>query len=138
MILDELARHLQDNGIGTVGTNIFKSYSPNKPDSLLIIYETGGERPQDTFGSTNVAAWENPRIQIISRSTEYQFARNKAESAFRVLIGIANQTIKASSLDSGSFYLRVNAIQSPFRLGIDENSRNLVACNFAVMKTIST
>jgi hypothetical protein len=138
MILDELAKYLQDNGIGTVGTNIFKSYSPNKPDSALIIYETGGDRPQDTFGSTNVAAWENPRIQIVSRSTEYQTARNTAEDAYKTLIGIANQTIKANVADSGSFYLRVSAMQSPFRLGIDQNSRNLVACNFDVMKTLST
>lgn len=138
MILDELVRHLQDNGIGTIGTDIFKSYSPNKPDSVLIIYETGGDRPQDTFGSTNVAVWENPRIQIVSRSTEYQTARNTAESTFRILVDVTNQTIKASSLDTGSFYLRINAIQSPFRLGIDDNHRNLVVCNFDVMKTLST
>lgn len=138
MILDELARHLQDNGIGTVGTNIFKSYSPDAPNSILIIYETGGDRPQDTFCSTNSATWENPRIQIVTRSTEYQVARNKAEDAFRTLIEVTNQTIKASSLDAGSFYLRISSIQSPFRLGVDENSRNLVACNFDVMKTLST
>jgi hypothetical protein len=138
MLLDEVAKHLQLNSIGTVGTNIFKSYSPNLPDTLLCVYETGGFRPQDSFGSTCEAVWENPRIQIVSRSTDYEVARNKAEDAYRVLIRVTNEVLKASSSDAGTFYLRINAIQSPFRMGVDENSRNLVACNFDVMKSFST
>ena len=138
LLLDEVARHLQDDSVGTIGVNIFKSYSPNAPNTTLTVYETGGFRPQDTFGSTCEVAWENPSIQIVSRSTDYETARRTAENAYRSLISVTNETLKASSSDAGSFYLRIWAVQSPFRLGVDENERNLVACNFDVMKTLST
>lgn len=140
MLLDEVAKYLQDNGIGTVGTNIFKSYSPDAPNTLLIVYETGGFAPQDTFGNStcSFAVWENPTLQIVCRSTDYEIARNKAEDAFRALQSVTNEILKPSSSATGTFYLRISATQSPFRMGVDENARNLVACNFNVMKSLST
>jgi hypothetical protein len=138
MILDEVAKYLQTSGVGTVGTNIFKSYGTNLPDTSLCIYETGGFRPQDTLGSTCQAAWESPNIQIVSRSTDYKTARRTAENAYRALINVTNETLQTGTTDVGSFYLRIFAYQSPFRLGVDQNDRHLVACNFGVMKTFST
>ena len=138
MILDEIAKYLQTSGIGTIGTNIFKSYGTNLPNTALFIYETGGFRPQDVFGSTCQAVWENPTIQIVSRSTNYKTARRIGDNAYRALINVTNETLKASSSDVGSFYLRIFANQAPFRLGVDQNDRHLVACNFGVMKTFST
>jgi hypothetical protein len=138
MILDEVAEYLQTSGVGTIGTNIFKSYGTNLPNTSLFIYETGGFRPQDTFGSTCQAAWENPTIQIVSRSTNYETARRTGENAYRALINVVNETLKSSSSDVGSFYLRIFANQAPFRLGVDENDRHQIACNFGVMKTFST
>lgn len=140
MLLDEVAKYLADNGVGTVGADIFKSYSPDAPNAMLCVYEYGGSIPQDTFGNStcSYAVWENPSIQIVCRSTDYQIARNKCEDAFRLLHGVSNVVLKPSSSASGTFYLRINALQSPFRMGVDENARNLVVCNFRVMKSLST
>lgn len=137
MLLDELAQLIQDSGLATIGTNLFKSFMPDSPATAITVYETGGTLPQQTLGSTN-CAWEMPRVQIVCRSTDYQIARNKAEDIFGTMNGVVNQILKPSTGAAGCRYIRIEAVQSPFSLGQDANARLQVVCNYQVMKEVST
>lgn len=137
MVLDELAKYIQDHSIGTVGVDIFKSYQPSPDKNTTTLYEYGGTVPQFTFATT-AAVWENPRIQVVNRSTDYQKARNKAELVYRLFSNVVNQTIKQTTSSVGSFYLRITPLQSPYYVTIEKHETMVVACNYQVMKTLST
>lgn len=138
MMLDEIAKYLSDKGLVTVGVDLFKSFMPNDPFTVTTIYEYPGSRNQFTFGTTSAAAWERPRLQVVSRSTSYATARKKIESIYSALELVANQTLAPTSTAVGSLYIRIQPIQAPFTMGIDYHELMRVTCNFDVMKTLST
>jgi hypothetical protein len=138
LLLDEIGKLLADNGIGTINTDIFKSFMPDSPNTITTIYETAGSPPQDVMCPTVKVAWENPQIQITCRSTDYQTARNKAEDIYSLLITIANQVLLPSSSASGALYFRITALHSPHSIGQDENARLRVICNYDILKELST
>ena len=139
MILDEIGKLITDNTTSrVVGTNLFKSFEhPQAPDTSTFVLETQGVPPTRTFGSSD-PAFENPGIQIIDRSSDYQIARNSAETIFRILDRQANTTLLPAAGDDGAFYLSISAQQSPFPIGTDENDRHQISHNYLVNKELST
>lgn len=136
MLLDEIAKLLQDNSIATINTNLFKGAAPPTPDTCTTLYETAGISP--VFAMSTAPAYEKPGFQVINRSTNYKTARNKAETIYRRLIGTGNITLKPTSTATGTRYLNIEAMQQPFYIGPDENNRYLVACNYIAWKQLST
>ena len=139
MILDEVAKLITDNTTTRViGTSLFKSFSaPSAPITTTVVLETQGTPPTRVFGSS-APAFENPGIQIIDRSSDYQTARNSAELIYRLLQAQANTTLKPTTADSGTRYLTLEPQQSPFSIGQDENGYHQISCNYLVMKELST
>lgn len=137
MILKELGKYLQDNSLGTLGTNLFLGHMPATPATCACLYENSGMAPQWTFGSTT-PQWESPTVQVICRSTDYVTARNKADDIWRYLVNVANQTLLPAAGATGAYYLRVDALQSPFSVGPDENGNVVLSCNYLVRKRLST
>jgi hypothetical protein len=74
---------------------------------------------------------ERPRVQIVVRSTLYSTGREKINDAWKALEGLPGQTI------NGTRYLYAEAVQSPFVIGRDENSRVLLAFNLDVVKEVT-
>lgn len=136
MLLDEIAKLLQDNSIATVDTDLFKGAAPATPHTCTTLYETPGIAP--TFCMSTAPVFEQAGLQVISRSTNYKTARNKAESIYRRFIGTGNATLKPTSTATGTKYLNIEAVQTPFYLGIDDNKRHMVSCNYLVWKQLST
>jgi hypothetical protein len=102
------------------------------PDTLTSLYETPGTSPSRSFSTGGgVRTFENPSLQIICRSTDYQVARNNAEAAFTILDSVANSTTLSTG---GPRYVTISADQSPFSLGQDANRRWLISCNYSVAK----
>lgn len=114
----------------TVGTNLFLNFLPDEPATAAAIFETPGRAPDDTFGQA--AAIEMPRFQLVTRSsgdnTGPTIARANIDAAWLKLHGVANQTL------SGSTYLRISAVQSPFLLDRDPRGRVEFAANFEVLR----
>lgn len=106
-----------------LGTRTFLNYLPEQPNRAHSVTETGGLAPTHVFGSTS-AAWENARVQILTRSTSSVTARADIEAAFTILDGVQNQTV------NGSTFLRIAAVQSPFLVNRDERGRVIFSCNF--------
>lgn len=129
-VLDDVGAYLQTQGVGTLGTDLFLSALPDTPDAACVLYEYGGAPPQHTMGGT-AAKWEEPRIQAVARAATYSAARTKIGAIFTALHAVNNTTL------SGTLYLSIEAVQSPFFLERDQSDRVKMVCNFHVRKVLS-
>jgi hypothetical protein len=137
MLLDDIGYAVAEASTSlTLATNLFLSKLPsNAPDSAVAVYETGGAGPTWTLAST-APAWENPRVQVLVRSTAYEAGRSLAETLWRALDN-ATGTLGSSSAP-GAHYILIRALQSPAPLGEDANLRWLFSSNYQVQKLRST
>ena len=124
-LIEELATYLDSGSTKyALGTNLFMNDLPDIPATATAIFETGGVPPSRTFAPSTRAAWENQRVQVYCRSTSSVTARANMETAWALLDAVVNTTL------SGTTYLRVEAIQSPFLLNRDQAGRVAYAANF--------
>ena len=121
-LLDEVRDFLAGAGLGlTSGVNLWTAMQPDVPDVIVALYEYAGGSPTDTFAVPGV--YETQGLQVITRSDiaqtpgSYTAARTLARGAFAALEAVTNQTL------SGTRYLRIKPVQSPFSLGRDESQR---------------
>lgn len=134
MLLDEVGTYLQTEGIGTLGTDLFKGLLPDIPDACVALIETGGQASEHVLSSAvGAPAWEAPSFQVTCRAgrRDYSAARIKANDVFKLLDGLANITL------SSVRYLSISAIQAPFAMPRDEQERPLLIFNCAVKKDVS-
>jgi len=122
MLLEDIGNYLEQNGIGVLGTDIFLGQLPASPDNVVALFEYAGYPPWLKLSC------ERPGLQVRVRSTHYTTGRTKIEKVTQVLHGVTEQTI------NGVRYVIIQAEQSPFPLGRDENGRIEWAVNFTVMK----
>lgn len=118
MLLDEVADYLVAQGLGIVGTDIFKGMQPSEPDDCLTILEAGGGPPDLHW------AGDYPGFQILTRAVDYETARTQAEAAFGKLHGLSEAVLGARR------YLLIRAVQSPAYIGRDENGRPEISTNY--------
>ena len=134
MILDDFATYIAANStVFTVGVNLAKSINLDSapvPDTITSLYEQPGFSPVHVFSTGNPVdrAYSQPAVQTLSRSTSYQTARNHAEIVFNLLDGYSGSLPTAT----GTNYLSIVAVQSPFSIGRDKNDRFLISCNYEV------
>lgn len=126
MMLDDLSDYLSTSGLGTVT----RDYLPTTPDTVTVVYGTGGQAPTYTMRGTHVL--EQPRVQIVCRATSLEDAHENAKSVYELLGGLRNRTL------NGHLYHWVEPVQEPFLLGRDQNARFTVACNYDIKKDRST
>lgn len=131
-LLDEIGDYLSSQGVGTVGTTLFLGQMPDTPDAAVAVLEYGGVEPVRTMSSS--PAYERPRIQITARAATYPVARSKAQQAWNALDGIGNRNLGSP----GVRYVFIEALQSPFSIGSDQNGRARSAFNCQIMKQVSS
>ena len=134
MLLDDTATYLEANTTRlTVGVNLTKSFMHESPNTITTLYESAGVFPTHVFTtSTGTRLHENPGLQAVSRSTSYQTARNTAEDVFTILDNVAGVNLPTAT---GTFYVTIDAVQSPFLIDRDSNDRFRIGVNFTVSKT---
>lgn len=120
-VVDEIAQYLRSNGIVTV----YETTMPDVPDKAVAVYEYGGPAPEFNHDGQ---AWENPRIQCVSRAPTYPEARQQAQQVYNLLNGQTNVVI------NGGGYLSIKALQSPFPILPDNNQRDRVVINFEIAR----
>ena len=132
MTLDDLSDFLSTGGLGlTTGTNLFLGTLPDSPDRSAAIYETGGFFPVHAMSaSAGNAVVERPRVQIVTRATTYQGARQLMHNIFQRLDGVNNQTLGSTR------YLSILAVSSPAAMGTDASGRARIVQNFDVVKKL--
>ena len=122
MILDDLATHLQAQGVGTVSVDIFKGQLPDQPDNCVALFEYGGE------GMPLHWSGEFPSVQVRVRNKSYSTGRAKIEAVVTALHGLTEHIAGATR------YLLLQAKQSPASIGRDQNNRQEFVVNFSVIK----
>lgn len=124
-ILEVVGNFLEDNGFGTLGTDIFLGILPESPDACIGVFEYGGQTPMFTMGTAGIQV-DMPSLQIQVRATrdDYPTARDEAESARQLLAKVTNQTIE------GIRVLRIEPSSSIVPIGVDENHRPVISANF--------
>jgi len=123
-IESELAEHLEDQAIGTVGTDIFYSKMPADVDNCIGVLHTGGS------GASMAGPKRNLTFQIVVRNTNIDTAKAKANSIRQLLHADDSTNQTDYDLPSGSRVLTGFAIQEPYNLGQDENNRYEVVANY--------
>lgn len=126
----ELCEYLEDEGVGTVGTDIFAGSIPAGVASAIVLTLYPGDPPEHNLSTTG---WkiEIARLQLRVRNTSETTALSKAKSAADALSKIANQTIESVR------YRSVMLLQSPGLLYRDENNRPNYGFNIRAEKAPS-
>lgn len=112
--------------------NIFESFRPSEPDRCVSVYELTGKEPKRTLG--NNYAWEEPRLQIVSRASSddgWGVAEADARAIWNLLRVVVNQTI------NGVYYMVIKPQGNPAQQDLDANGRPSYITDFDVMKYFS-
>ena len=127
-LLAEIGQHLDDEGRGTQGTDIFLGDMPDSPANVITVYEYLGAEPTQCMGSSGTApSVEHPRIHVLVRNSTYNGAVTVADAVFDDLHWFKGTL-------SGVVYKLIQASQRPFSLGRDEDNNARLACNYRIMK----
>lgn len=118
-MIDELAQHIHNNGIGILGTSLFKGYLPPDPDTAIAVIDTGGLQP-DLDVPVN-----NPTFQVMIRSNLYTTGKSKLDS-----IMTAFHKKSAQLVPNGTHFYYIFAIAEGGHIGRDETGRDLFSINF--------
>jgi hypothetical protein len=135
MLLEDLGTFLQSNGLGTLAISLFLGSVPMDdprhptPDELIALIEVPGLPPVRTH---DTARYEQPMVQVLTRGEPhgYAAARHQAEDAWLLLDGLGNQAL------SGTFYLWIVAMQSPYFLHTDARNRPVILFNIRCAKAL--
>lgn len=112
MLVDALADYLEDEAHGTVATDIFVGFLPSSPDTLTVVYSTGGPPPDARLG------YDNPTFQVRTRGPNPRAAYDRAAAAYALLHGLHDITLGSTLL------IDCIALQSsPVSIGRDEDGR---------------
>ena len=133
MMLEDIGRYLQENGIGTPETDLFIGYFPETPDNCIVLLEMEG--PEENLQ----AGTESPGLQVIARcKNDYSYAGGKLKAVHDVLkpIGFEGNSETASGVViNGRKYFHVQSVFSGSqRLDDDENGRIRIAKNYYITK----
>jgi hypothetical protein len=124
VISDDIIPLLEQNGIGTFGTDLFWGDMPSEPDSLVTFYESPG--PSGTYAKDGPAGTEG-RLQVLSRAGEYEYANamQKALDVYALLDDLRE------TLFGTSYHFR--ALGRPFDVGSQDGAgRTIISTNYAV------
>lgn len=118
MIAIDIASHLQANGLGQLGQDLFVSFQPSEPDDCITIYDTGGYAPDIDV------PLRDPTCQVLVRSADYPVAMERAQAVFNLLHAKANYAL------GGAWIYLSKAEHEPTPIGPDENGRPEITLNF--------
>lgn len=122
-ILDDLAGHMQANGLGTVGTDIFKVGLVDAPVQQYGLLHSGGLPPLRTL--ENQARTDQPTIQVLSRAVNYNDAEIRAMNVYLLFDAILEEIIGTAK------YGIVEPQQYPFLLEWQRSDQDRRAAVFA-------
>lgn len=124
-VLEAVGTYIDTNSADlTLGTNLFLSKMPEKPDFCVAVFEYEGLPPIETFGPNGFSV-DRPSLQIMVRATrdDYVTARDKAVTLRTLISAISNNTLSSIGI------LRIASMGSIMPIGVDELERPSVVFN---------
>ena len=131
----QIAHYLEDEGVGTVGTNIFIDAAPAPDNKVALeyvaVYNEGGRSP---LVGTEI---EQPHIVVLifGDPTKRMTTWAKAETIKGLLHDVGNLELFDSSADDGYKYILIRLRGHPSRQPKDEHNRTVIRMAFAIMRT---
>lgn len=122
MTLDEnITQYLEDNGIGTEGTDLFISDLPGTTTNAVMVKLTGGEEPNKYVDVKRLT------VQIMVRNSNPQTAKTTAYSIYDLLHNKDDDFV----LETGGVdVMRSEAISFPSMILKDEEGRTYYSTNY--------
>lgn len=117
-LIDDIATKLQTEGIGTVGTTIFKSYLPESVTNSLVVLDTGGTQPDKDLPT------KEPTFQIFIRAEDYSTGKALLESVRTALHQTKNTTL------GNTYFYFILAISEGGHIGRNEVGQDEFSINF--------
>lgn len=108
----------------TTGWGIFISREPDSDqDSVITIYNTGGEEPNPKW----LLDFPSVQVRVRGDKGDYQGAHTKSIDIRDALLGLPSQLL------NGDQWVAVNEIGSLNQLGYDSNDRPLFTLNYGLI-----
>ncbi len=126
-VTDDLAIFLGENGLGTVGTDIFSGQEPDSAPDLSLTLECYGGEPPEHVQDMRQPPFDVLRVQVSSRAHSWADASSRCWAAHR-LLQLTNQPL------NGTFYGWIDPLGYPIRLGVDPNGRHVFTFNLQVKR----
>lgn len=118
----EIATYLEEQEIGTVGTDLFVGDLPDSTDNEIAVFNTGGYQP-DIYLPTS-----SPTIEILVRNKSYANCASKMQDIVDALHNQYNVTL----ISGGNYYYYIRLVAEPSSLGRDEKGRQEFSANFEI------
>ncbi|HYD35555.1 MAG TPA: minor capsid protein [Vitreimonas sp.] len=122
-LITDIVDYLDDQGIGTTGTNLFEGYIPDAPDTCIAVLNTGGTRPDPDIPT------KSPTFQVFIRATSFAAGQSRLDQVREALHRQSN--IEFVTDETYVYY--VLALAEGGHVGRDENGRDLFSINFKAL-----
>jgi hypothetical protein len=120
ILINDVADYLEDQNVGTVGTDIFCGYLPDSPDTCITILDTGGPQP-DSYLPTR-----SPTFQVFIRAVDYPTGKAKLDLVRSKL----HQNANVSLVNGETYFYFILAISEGGHVGRDDVGRDNFSINF--------
>jgi len=120
ILIEQVGQYLEDQGIGTVATDIFLGYQPDTPDNCIAVILTSGNTP-----SIDIPTKE-PRFQILIRNTNYETGDGKLTTIRNTLHQFRNGYLQSGE----TYFYYIYAVNEGGAIGRDVNGRDEFSINF--------
>jgi hypothetical protein len=119
----DIQTYLNAQNLGISGEDLFCGFMPDKPDTAICLYDTGGHEQNSKI------AIDECSVQVKTRSYSMQTAFDKIEAIKLELQSKGNTTI--NSKDYFGFWVQT----PPYMIGKDESDRFMYTMNLRIKLT---
>ena len=86
-LIADIAQYLDDQEVGTLGTDLFISNVPDAADTVISVLDTGGMKPD------NYLPTKDPTFQVFIRAATYEAGKTLLDSIRALLHRKFNETV---------------------------------------------
>ena len=119
-LISEVAEYLEDEGIGTLGTDLFYSYLPDSVNACVAVLDTGGLQPDHYLPTAE------PTFQVYIRSTTYALGKAKLDDVRAALHRQRNVNL----ISGGLYFYFIFALSEGGHIGRNPNGQDEFSMNF--------
>ena len=124
VVAKQIATYLQAQGIGTIGTDLFYGYLPDKTGlPLVCVLDTGGMRPDIDLPT------KRPTFQVFVRGATFVSGKEKIEAIRALLHQSHNTTLVANQ----TFFYYIYALSEGGHIGRNASGQDEFSMNFEAL-----
>jgi len=121
-VISDVAQYLDDQSIGTLGTDLFYSYIPdNSTAPVIMVRDTGGPEPDQYIGDI-----KTPTFQVFIRSADYATGKDLLQQIRDLL----HPTYNTYLVGGGVYFRRIHAQSEGGHIGRNEAGMDEFSINF--------